>query len=105
MRLDGDGIPDAGPRGELVSGSTLLVLLNAGDADVAFALPKEGRGAAWAVVVDTRTASVPVAGAPLAGAAFTAIAKSVVVLRLMKASARPSGPPSRRRTSPPSRRG
>jgi hypothetical protein len=47
-------------RGHIVSGDTLLLLLNGGDAPVRFTLPTLGEMKIWVVMVDTAKYELPV---------------------------------------------
>jgi glycogen operon protein len=51
--LAGDAIDELTPRGEPIRDDTLLVLMNAGETDVAFTLPSAGAGRAWTLELDT----------------------------------------------------
>jgi glycogen operon protein len=55
----GDAIDDIDERGRLVSGDTLLILLNAHFESVPFVLPAAGNGHQWVRVVDTIEAHPP----------------------------------------------
>ena len=54
MLLDGEAILERDAQGQPIIGDTLLLLLNASAADVAFALP--GSASAWQCVIDTAAA-------------------------------------------------
>ncbi|MGH2457130.1 MAG: glycogen debranching protein GlgX, partial [Candidatus Limnocylindria bacterium] len=86
LRLAGDAIDERGERGERIVDDTLLVLLNAADAQVDFRLPNGGPGG-WELVLDTRTAEPPpVAGSPRheGGSPYRLVPRSVVLLRLAR---------------------
>jgi glycogen operon protein len=53
MLIDGMATDEVDDRGHIVSGDTLLLLLNGGDAPVRFTLPDVEGGGIWAEVVDT----------------------------------------------------
>jgi isoamylase len=53
VRLAGDLIPERDERGEPIAGDTLLVVLNAAEGEVAFALPVTNPAHVWEVVLDT----------------------------------------------------
>ncbi|HYO63322.1 MAG TPA: glycogen debranching protein GlgX [Pyrinomonadaceae bacterium] len=57
VRLAGDAIDETDERGNRVSDDTLLILLNADDAAVPFALPAHKAGVRWEQVLDTREAT------------------------------------------------
>jgi glycogen operon protein len=50
--LDGHAIPETNAHGRIVTGDTLLILLNAGPDDVRFVMPRR-KGSRWERVVDT----------------------------------------------------
>ena len=52
MVLNGEEIPDRGPRGEAVIDTNLMVLMHAGDDEVRWLVPR-GWGEQWSVVLDT----------------------------------------------------
>ena len=54
LRLAGDAINEAGPRGELILDDTFLMLLNAHDEPLPFVLPAHRAGVRWQAVLDTR---------------------------------------------------
>jgi isoamylase len=53
VRLAGDAIDERTERGERVSGQTLLLLLNADEHPISFALPPPPPGRLWEEVVDS----------------------------------------------------
>jgi glycogen operon protein len=53
VRLNGDAINETDERGEVIVGDTLLILLNASNSDVPFALPDTGPAERWETLVDT----------------------------------------------------
>ena len=55
MLLDGDGILERDTRGDLITGDTLLILLNAGPEDVLFTMPARPPSA-WTCLIDTAMA-------------------------------------------------
>jgi len=68
--LNGDAIPESGPRGERITDESFLLLLNASDDPIRFTLPPKKYGAGWSGRIDT---SVVVTGPPVpAVAAATA---------------------------------
>ncbi len=81
MLLNGELIPDRGPRGERITGDTLLVLLHSNHDDTEWAIPG-GWGREWEVVLDTAEPAEP-AGTRriLEGRALDVVGRSLVVLR------------------------
>jgi glycogen operon protein len=51
--VNGEGIPEPGPRGEAVVDDSFLLALNAGDQTLAFTIPDEVYGEGWLVALDT----------------------------------------------------
>ncbi|MEU0414386.1 glycogen debranching protein GlgX [Streptomyces griseorubiginosus] len=79
--LNGEAISEPGPRGERLVDHSFLVLLNADDHDVEFAVPLSRPGG-WEVVVDTATASAQEHGAQVhAGERIRLIHRSLLVLQ------------------------
>jgi glycogen operon protein len=60
MLIDGMATDEVDDRGHIVSGDTLLLLLNGGDAPVRFTLPTLGEMKIWVVMVDTAKHELPV---------------------------------------------
>jgi isoamylase len=81
MLLNGEMIPDRGPRGERILDDTLLVLLHAHHEDTLWQLPT-GWGGRWEVLVDTAEPD-EAAGTRSVGAgdALPVTARSLVILR------------------------
>jgi glycogen operon protein len=80
MILNGDEIPDRGPRGGRIRGGTLMVLLHAGDDPVDWVIPS-GWGETWSVFTDTADrATEPSTRHHHPGEALTVKARSVVAL-------------------------
>ncbi|HEY4267272.1 MAG TPA: alpha-amylase family glycosyl hydrolase, partial [Galbitalea sp.] len=78
--LNGNGIHGRSLRGERIVDRNFLVLFNAGDDAVDFALPPDEYSQAWEIVVDTAGAGAD--SAPRnAGATIAVEAKSLMVLR------------------------
>ncbi|HEX6488005.1 MAG TPA: glycogen debranching protein GlgX [Candidatus Dormibacteraeota bacterium] len=81
MLLNGDLIPDRGPRGEPVGGDTLLALMHSHEDELEWTLPS-GWGERWEVLLDTAR---PGEAAGLrdfeAGGTLRVVGRSVVVLR------------------------
>jgi isoamylase len=78
--LNGDGIRGKDARGEAITDTHFLILLNAHDGAVEFTLPQAEYAAAWEIVVDTAGAGVSTEPR-LAGSTVTAQAVSTLVLR------------------------
>jgi glycogen operon protein len=82
LQLAGDAIGETGERGERITDDTFVLILNADERPVAFALPGHGATRRWEVVFDTVHASFADAGAEFAGGAVYRVAeRSVVLLR------------------------
>jgi glycogen operon protein len=81
MLLNGDAIPDRGPRGERITGDTLLVLSHAHSDDTTWTLPT-GWGERWEMLLDTAVPEED-AGARhfAAGETLPLTAHSLAVLR------------------------
>ena len=73
MLINGDATDETDDKGRPIKGDTMLLLLNASEADVDFALPNAGR---WSTVIDTDDQPDP------AGARYTLTPYSFVLLRL-----------------------
>ncbi|MEP7159201.1 MAG: glycogen debranching enzyme GlgX, partial [Chloroflexota bacterium] len=58
LRLAGDAISETDAHGQPIVDDTLLLLLNASEARVPFALPAD-HGAEWSLVLDTTSAEPP----------------------------------------------
>jgi isoamylase len=80
MLLNGEMIPDRGPRGEAIVDDTLLVLLHAHHEDTLWEMPT-GWGRAWEVLIDTAHPVAPPEHTVGAGEALAVTARSLVVLR------------------------
>ncbi|MFN2462984.1 MAG: glycogen debranching protein GlgX [Candidatus Dormibacteria bacterium] len=81
MLLNGDLIPDRGPRGERVTGDSLLVLLHAHHEDTVWQLPR-GWSPRWEVLLDTAAPAEPEgARAVDEGGDLGVRSRSLVVLR------------------------
>ena len=80
VMLVGDAITDLDARGERVRDDTLLILLNAHDADVPFALPAI-TGCSWELVLDTDGGTLR-PGWQTTAAAYDLRARSLAVLKL-----------------------
>ena len=77
--LNGD-IDDVGPRGEPVTGTTLMVCCNLGAAAIEWNLPPARWGRTWRAVLDTASSAPPEAVRRPAGGALAVMGRSVVVL-------------------------
>ena len=104
MILNGDEIPDRDPRGQRISGDTLMVLLHSGPNDIQWLIPR-GWGDMWTVLVDTGDGGAPAEPARVqAGVNISVRSRSLLVLRVARdGSASASSP--RGRAAPPSRGG
>jgi hypothetical protein len=60
MLIDGMATDEVDDRGRVVSGDTLLLLLNGGSEPVRFTLPSLGDTKIWVVMVDTAKHELPV---------------------------------------------
>jgi glycogen operon protein len=60
MLIDGMATDERDDRGRVVSGDTLLLLLNAGEAPVRFTMPTMPDQKIWVVMVDTAKHELPV---------------------------------------------
>ncbi|MCU1542974.1 MAG: isoamylase [Microbacteriaceae bacterium] len=78
--LNGDGIRGKDARGEAITDTHFLILLNAHNEAVEFTLPKPEYSSAWEIVVDTAGAGVST-DPRMAGTTVTAQAISTLVLR------------------------
>jgi isoamylase len=85
--LNGDAIPEPGPRGEPVVDDSFVIAFNAGDRTIPFTIPDEVYGEGWTVVLDTNddtagSVSYFDDAAPfIPGLEFEVADRSVVVLR------------------------
>jgi glycogen operon protein len=81
MLLNGDMIPDRGPRGERITDDTLLVLLHSHYEDTQWQMPT-GWGARWEVILDTaQPDELPGIRTVAAGDALDVTSRSLVILR------------------------
>jgi isoamylase len=51
--INGDEMPDPGPRGEIVTDDSFLMLFNAHSESLEFTIPEGRWGANWEVAIDT----------------------------------------------------
>jgi glycogen operon protein len=51
--LNGDGIPEPGPRGEAVVDDSFLIAFNASEQAITFTIPDQLYGEGWVVALDT----------------------------------------------------
>ncbi|MHB1138282.1 MAG: glycogen debranching enzyme, partial [Microthrixaceae bacterium] len=77
--LNGD-LEELGPRGEQVSGATLLLGINLGEASLGWTLPPERWGAAWSAQLDTTVVGAPRDELHPAGRQIALPGRSIVVL-------------------------
>jgi isoamylase len=83
MLLGGDAIASVDRGGHPVTGSTLLILMNAGAAPIEFVLPAVEGGEGWDVLVDTRSAEPPGLSLPVRpGERYAMLSRSMAVMRL-----------------------
>jgi len=87
--LNGDALPNLGPRGERITDQSFFAMFNASDAELDFMLPDEEFGSTWCRVLDTGPDDVD-EGLPLggdgqftAGSAVPVMDRSLVLLRRM----------------------
>jgi glycogen operon protein len=86
--LNGELIPDRGPRGERITGDSLLLLFHSNHEDTLWQLPS-GWGEEWEVILDTAVPDEPPGTRRcLGGEALTVTSRSLVILR--RASAPPA---------------
>jgi len=84
MLLNGELIPDRGPRGEPVFGGTLLVLLHSHEDDTLWQMPR-GWGDTWEVILDTaKPKERPGARRCRQGTPLPVAGRSLVVLRRVR---------------------
>src|SRR5690606_7584654 len=84
MSLNGEAIEDVDERGERIRGSSFLLLFNAAEKPVSFALPPTAEGHAWTRVLDTASEDPP-ADVPHDGNHYDMLDRSLVVLRMDRA--------------------
>jgi isoamylase len=60
MLIDGHATDEVDDRGQKVSGDTLLIIANGGEADVQFGLPPLDGGNIWVMMIDTARRDLPV---------------------------------------------
>jgi isoamylase len=86
LRLAGDAIEERGLQGQQIVDDTLLMVLNASDAETAFRLPN-GNGAEWERMMDTVSKEPPaLEGGPRheGGSTYQMAARSFILLRLTR---------------------
>ncbi|MPZ18977.1 MAG: glycogen debranching protein GlgX [Luteitalea sp.] len=92
MRLDGNEMLETTDRGAPIVDDTFLILLNANEGPIDFVLPppsvRTGSHCAWALELDTRTATMP-SDDPRVGASYKMVGRSVALLCLV-----PGRPPA-----------
>jgi glycogen operon protein len=79
--LNGEAIPNPGPRGEQIVDDSFLLLFHAGHEDIHATVPQEWLGAAWAYVLDTADLDAADRAPVSPGDDVPLTARSVVVLR------------------------
>jgi len=81
VRLAGDIMDELDDRGERIIGDTLLLLMNAHDEMISFALPREQEGRMWERLMDTANPTVS-DGTFAGGAQYELQGRSLVMMRL-----------------------
>ena len=81
VRLNGDAIDEVNERGERITGETLVLLLNAAESPISFALPAARREERWEMLIDTADPWLP-SRRLTAGERYLLQARSMAVLRL-----------------------
>ncbi|NEW41512.1 glycogen debranching protein GlgX [Nocardia cyriacigeorgica] len=79
--LDGDGIPEPGPRGERITDDSFLLCFNAHDSALDFTLPAPDFGAEWSVALDCSTPDGRAEAGYAAASTVTLPARCLLVLR------------------------
>ncbi|MGH3366148.1 MAG: glycogen debranching protein GlgX [Nocardioidaceae bacterium] len=79
--LNGDGIREPGPRGEVVTDDSFLMLFNGGAEDVKFTVPGGPYADGWQLVLNTARTDVDEAESTPAQSQLTVTSRSVVLLR------------------------
>jgi isoamylase len=94
--LNGDAISELGRRGERIRDDSFLLLFNASELDLEFALPPPHYGVLWTKVLDTRVPAIPAQDVTVVkpGDLVTVASRSLRVLR------RDLNPAQRRRRRP-----
>jgi glycogen operon protein len=96
----GNAIGDVDERGRLVSGDTLLILLNAYHEPLPFVLPAHRVGVRWEPVLDTRSPNGrPRQRAVRGGAEYELVGRSLALLRLRRRADRRATDGGRRTTT------
>ena len=91
VRLSGDALDEVDAAGQRMRDATFLVLLNAHDEGMEFALPEHGEGDDWRVVVATKDWCVTGDVAAPGGATWQLEPRSLVVMELV-AAGQPGAP-------------
>jgi glycogen operon protein len=95
LRLAGDAVEDVDERGERITDDTLLILFNANDGPVRFALPACPPGQRWRLVLDTREETgVRRRGQPRGGKTCEMEGRSAAVFLLKKGTQTKGGNPA-----------
>jgi glycogen operon protein len=81
VRLNGDAIDELNERGERIAGDTLVLLLNADPAPVAFVLPSTTPTERWETLIDTADPWLPPRRLR-AGDRYQLMARSMAALKL-----------------------
>ncbi|MGI8643705.1 MAG: glycogen debranching protein GlgX [Thermomicrobiales bacterium] len=93
LRLAGDALNEKDDYGNIVTGDTLLIILNGDDTELKFPLPHVTPAAkqAWNVEIDTYQAAAPVNRRLRGGATIRLVPLSLMVLRQIEVEAAPRG--------------
>ncbi len=84
MYLDGRGLRDRGPRGELVLDDSYLLVLHSGDDPITFRLPGSPWADGYVVVIDTRCPAGTPTAAQVSREAIDLDPRCVVLLRVTR---------------------
>lgn len=79
--LDGDGIPEPGPRGERISDDSFLLCFNAHDEALDFVLPGPEFGAEWTLALDCSTPTGAAEAVHAAASVLPVPSRCLLVLR------------------------
>ena len=79
--LNGAAITEPGPRGETITDHSFLLLFNACDREVTFALPAGPSAAGWVVIVDTARPEAAATDPPPAPSTLAVGARTALVLQ------------------------
>jgi len=85
MYLDGRGLRDRGPRGELIVDDSYLLVFHSGDDLVSFTLPEAPWATSYEVVIDTASPAGVGADNVAAGSALPVGPRTTMMLRVVRA--------------------